>query len=148
MRWMQFMSSFMACEPPSSVPVQPTMKNFQASGPRRARNSVTIFWLPGGRKSVKSRMASRSAARLLIQLEAKPTAMSRVGKKARNTLKAMACEIMLHRGKTRPSTRQIFATKDAPGKSPALFHRESVRGEERDASGAVVLKLDAVNFRP
>ena len=36
-------------------------------------------------------------------LVARPTAISRVGKKARKRLNAMACEIMLQRGKTRPN---------------------------------------------
>src|SRR5246127_3626428 len=99
--------SFMTCEPPSKLPAQPRRANFHRSGPRRLRKSVTILWLPGGRNSVKSRMASRSAVRLPIQLEARPTARSSVGKKARKTLKAMAWEIMLQRGKTRLKVPQI-----------------------------------------
>src|SRR5579871_2663488 len=129
---MPCMRSFMAWEPPRRVPAHPTTKNFHASGPRRDKNSVTIFWLPGGRNSVKSRMASRRAVRLPIQLEAKPTAMSNVGKKARKTLKAMACEIMLHLGKTRANTRQIFAAKDAPGESRLHYSQRKAWVRRKD----------------
>src|SRR5271157_2964154 len=89
------------------LPAQPSTANFQTSGPRRLRKSVTMPWLPGGRNWVKSRMASRRPERLPIQLEVMPTARSRVGKKARKTLKAMACEIMLQRGKTRRNIPQM-----------------------------------------
>jgi len=41
------------------------------------------------------------------RLVAMATVSSNVGKKARKRLKAMACEIMLHRGKTRTKTRRL-----------------------------------------
>src|ERR1700738_3756377 len=40
-----------------------------------------------------------------MRLDAIPTTTSSVGKKATNKLNAMACEIMLHRGKTRAIER-------------------------------------------
>ena len=103
---MPSISNFITCEPPIRLPAQPSKANFQTSGPRRLKKSPTMLWLPGGRKEVKSRMASISAVRLPIQLEARPTASSSVGKNARKTLNAMAWEIMLQRGKTRLSVPQ------------------------------------------
>src|SRR5215470_5875253 len=102
---MPSISSFITCDPPNSVPVQPTKAYFHALGPPRARKSPTIPWLPGGRKCRKFRIVSSSAVLLPIQLEATPTTSNSVGKNARKTLNAMACEIMLHRGYTRPNIR-------------------------------------------
>src|SRR5262252_3175247 len=102
---MPSISSFITCDPPNSVPVQPTKANFHASGPPRARKSPTIPWLPGGRKCRKLRIVSSSAVLLPIQLEATPTTSNSVGKNARKTLNAIACEIMLQRGYTRPNIR-------------------------------------------
>ena len=46
-------------------------------------------------------------------LVAKPTAISSVGKNARNRLYAMACEIMPQRGKTRPNMLRARLAKAA-----------------------------------
>src|SRR5215469_9456107 len=100
---MPSISSFITCDPPNSVPVQPTKAYFHASG--RVRKSPTIPWLPGGRKCRKFRIVSSSAVLLPIQLEATPTTSNSVGKNARKTLNAIACEIMLQRGYTRPNIR-------------------------------------------
>src|ERR1700730_1677116 len=93
----------MTCVPARSVPPKPSSAHFQASGPRLTRNSETICWLPGGRKVVKSEIKSNKLVRPPMGLVAKPTAMSNAGKKARKRLNAMACEIMLQRGKTLPN---------------------------------------------
>src|SRR5579864_3279102 len=100
MIWMPSISSFITCEPASSVPPRPSSAHLQASGPRLTRNSDTICWLPGGRKVVKSEIKSKRLVRTPMGLVATATAISKAGKKARNKLKAMACEIMLQRGKT------------------------------------------------
>ena len=105
------MSCFITCEPPNSVPAHPSSANFHTSGPRRTRKSVTIPWLPGGRNTVKLRIVSSRAVLLPIQLDANHTARSNVGKNARKRLNAIACEITLHRGKTRATTRHIFVVK-------------------------------------
>src|SRR5258707_11729331 len=47
------------------------------------------------------------------RLVATETASSRVGKKAKNRLKAMACEIMPHRGKMRENVRTERLKRDA-----------------------------------
>src|SRR5258708_9888447 len=96
-------SSFTTCVPASSIPTNPSSAHFHASGPRLTRNSETICWLPGGRKLVKSEIRSNRLVPAPIGLVARATAMSKVGKNARNRLNAMACEIMLQRGKTRPN---------------------------------------------
>src|ERR1700732_3526695 len=100
---MPSISNFITCVPASSVPPKPNSAHFHASGPRLIRNSETICWLPGGRKVVKSEIKSNRLVRPPMGLVAKPTAISKAGKKARNRLKAMACEIMLQRGKTLPN---------------------------------------------
>src|SRR6266404_3888062 len=100
------MMSFMTCEPAMAVPNQPTSAHFQACGPRLIRNSETIWRLPGGRYLVKLVMRSRRLVWLPQRLVAMATVRSRVGKKARKRLKAMACEIMPQRGKTRARIRR------------------------------------------
>src|SRR5467141_4092390 len=107
--------------PANSIPPKPTNAHFHASGPRFTRNSETICWLPGGRKLVKSEIKSNSAVRPPMGLVAKPTAISRVGKNARKRLKAIACEIMLHRGNTRANTRYILR-KISPPESMASHY--------------------------
>src|SRR6266446_8598545 len=98
--------SFMTCEPAMMVPAQPTSAHFQACGPRLIKNSETIWRLPGGRYFVKLVMRSRRLVWLPQRLVAMATVSSRVGKKARKRLKAMACEIMPQRGKTRAKMRK------------------------------------------
>src|ERR1700692_635804 len=100
MMWMPSISSFITCEPASSVPPRPSSAPLHASGPRLTRNSETICWLPGGRNVVKSEIKSKRLVRTPMGLVATATAISKAGKKARNKLKAMACEIMLQRGNT------------------------------------------------
>src|SRR6266403_1699684 len=95
------LTSFITWEPASSVPVQPSAAIFQASGPRFTRNSETIAWLPGGKNWVRSAIRSNRLVLPPRRLVASATAISKAGKKARKRLKAMACEIMLHCGKTR-----------------------------------------------
>jgi hypothetical protein len=60
---------------------------------------------------VKSRMASSKAVLFPIQLEAKPTASSRVGKNAKNKLNAIACDMIPQRGNTRANTFQTLIAK-------------------------------------
>src|SRR4029077_19288732 len=95
------MTSFITCDPARSVPVHPSAAIFHASGPRFTKNSETIAWLPGGKNWVKSVIKSNRLVLPPIRLVAKATAISRVGKNARNKLKAIACEITPHRGNTR-----------------------------------------------
>src|SRR5690348_2024609 len=101
----------MTCDPASKVPVHPTSASFQASGPLFTRNSETRPWLPGGKSSVKSSIKSKRLVLPPMLLVAKPTIIRRAGKKARNMLNAMACEIMLQRGNTRPSIRNVRLKK-------------------------------------
>src|SRR5215469_3883891 len=149
---MPSISSFITCDPPNSVPVQPTKAYFHASG--RVRKSPTIPWLPGGRKCRKFRIVSSSAVLLPIQLEATPTTSNSVGKNARKTLNAMACEIMLHRGYTRPSIRHTRLVNWPPRcrnlpyscttalESGALLHsRRQARGAGRRAAQAHFCRL-------
>src|SRR2546427_3286467 len=111
--WMPSMMSFMTCDPAMMVPAQPSTAHFQACGPRLIRNSETIWRLPGGRYRVKLVMRSRRSVWLPRRLVAMATAMSRVGKKARKRLKAIACESMVQRGKTRPRMRRERLRSDA-----------------------------------
>src|SRR6266700_4953984 len=62
-------------------------------------------WLPGGRNCVKSVIRSNRLVLPPIRLVASATAISRAGKNARKRLKAIACEIMLHRGNTLANVR-------------------------------------------
>src|ERR1700685_101498 len=94
----------MTCVPASSVPISPTSAHFHASGPRLTRNSETICWLPGGKRSVRSMIRSNMFVRRPMGLVATPTRISSEGKKARKRLYATACATMLVRGKTRPNT--------------------------------------------
>src|SRR5208282_818230 len=119
-KWIPSINCFITCDPPNSVPAQPSSATFHKSGPRRARKSVTIPWLPGGRNSVKLRIASSRAVLLPIQLDVNHTANNNVGKNARNKLNAIACESTLHRGKTRATTRHIFVVKLCL--APSIFH--------------------------
>src|SRR6266446_5197833 len=100
------MISFMTCEPAMAVPTQPIRAHFQACGPRLIRNSETIWRLPGGRYLVKLVMRSSRLVWLPQRLVAMAKVSSKVGKKARKRLKAMACEIMPQRGKTRARMRR------------------------------------------
>src|ERR1700739_4782225 len=100
------MMSFITWEPAMMVPAQPISAHFQACGPRLIRNSETIWRLPGGRYLVKWVMRSRRLVWLPQRLVAMATLSSRVGKKARKRLNAMACEIMPQRGKTRAKIRR------------------------------------------
>src|SRR6266436_326587 len=101
--WIPSISSRITCVPASSVPPRPSNAHFHASGPRLTRNSETICWLPGGRKLVRSEIKSNRLVRRPIGLVANPTAISKVGENARKRLNAMACAIMLQRGKTLPN---------------------------------------------
>src|ERR1700687_3686951 len=57
-------------------------------------------------------MRSNKLVRPPIRLVANATASSSVGKNARKRLKAIACEITLHRGNTRANTR--YARRRSP----------------------------------
>src|SRR5260370_15414764 len=100
------MMSFMTCERAIAVPNQPIRAHFQACRPRLIRNSETIWRLPGGRYLVKLVTRSRRLVWLPQRLVAMATVSSKVGKKARKRLKAMACEIMPQRGNTRGRRRK------------------------------------------
>src|SRR5260370_11026277 len=56
-----------------------------------------------------------------IRLVANATAIRRVGKNARKRLKAIACEITLHRGNTRANIRYTFR-KSFPAESMASHY--------------------------
>src|SRR5260370_1381059 len=98
--------------PCSTVPLHPRAAIFHASGPCITKNCETIGWLPGGKNCVKSVMRSNRLVLPPIRLVASATAISKVGKNARKRLKAMACEIMLHRGNTRANI--WYARRDNP----------------------------------
>src|SRR5882762_10153760 len=126
MVWIPCITSFITCEPASNVPVHPSAAIFHASGPRFTKNSETIVWLPGGKNCVRSSMRSNKLVLPPIRLVASATAISSVGKNARKRLKAIACEIMLHRGNTRaniPYTRRRSpATEIIAGHYTCLSH--------------------------
>src|SRR5215471_10292625 len=105
----------MTCDPASSVPDQPSNATFHASGPRFTRNSETMPRLSGGRNSIKSLTISSKLALPPMRVVAKATAINNAGKNARKRLNAMACEIMLHLGKTRvnmPKARFTIGAKE------------------------------------
>src|SRR5215471_12451932 len=108
---MPSINNFITCEPPARLPTQPNNANFQMSGPCLLKNSDTIPWLPGGKNSVKSRIVSSRSARVPSQLDPSPTASRSVGKNAKNTLNAIAWEIMPQRGNTRSIARQSWIRK-------------------------------------
>src|SRR6516164_5339159 len=63
-------------------------------------------------------MASSVSVLLPIHVDANPTTNSSVGKNDRNTLNAIACATMLHRGNTRvniPQTRPKGRLPNSPG---------------------------------
>src|SRR5712664_1657110 len=97
----------MTWDPASKVPVHPSAAIFHASGPRFTKNSETIVLLPGGKNCVKSAIRSNRLVLAPIRLVANATAISNVGKNARKRLKAIACEITLHRGNTRANIPYI-----------------------------------------
>src|SRR5216117_1193041 len=113
----------MTCEPARSVPVHPTAATFHASGPRFTKNSETIAWLPGGKNWVRSAIRSNRLVLPPIRLVANATAIKSVGKNARNKLKAIGCEVTLHRGNTRVNIpyarRRSRAAKFIAGIIPA-----------------------------
>ena len=105
------MMSFITCEPTSSVPTQP--KSTQAHGftSRRNRKSETSCQLPGGR-IVESRTASSAPLLPLRELLIRPSTTSKLEKKARNILKATACDTMPHCGMTLASVRNSFFARE------------------------------------
>ena len=101
------MMSFITCEPTSSVPTQPKSTQAQGFTSRRNRKSETSCQLPGGRIA-ESRTASSRPLLPLRELLIRPSATSRLGKNARNILKATACETMPHCGMTLARVRNSF----------------------------------------
>ena len=117
---MPSITNFMTCEPASNVPDHPNSATFQASGPWLTRNSETTLWLPGGRNSVKSCTNSSKLALPPMRVVASATAINSAGKKARKRLNAMACEIMLQRGKTR--VNRLYPRFTIPAKEIIAGH--------------------------
>src|SRR4030095_2153918 len=108
---MPSMMSFITCEPTSNVPTQPRSTQFQGFTSRRTRKSDTSCQLPGGRMADK-RVTSSWPLFALRELLISPTAINRMGKNARNTLKATACETMPHCGMILARVRNSFSAME------------------------------------
>jgi len=97
---MPSIKSFITCERQSGCPPNQAgriSRRRATAGEEIAHYALTA----GGRKFGEIADGIEERVRLPIQVEARPTARSSVGKKARKTLNAMAWEIMPQRGKTR-----------------------------------------------
>ena len=103
--------SFITCVPTSSVPTHPKSTQAQGFTSRRNRKSETSCQLPGGR-IVESCAASSRPTSPLRELLTRPSTTSRLEKKARNILKATACETMPHCGMILASVRNSFFARE------------------------------------
>ena len=86
---------------------------------RRTRKSNTSCQLPGGRMA-DNRTTSSWPLFPLTELLTSPSATSRLGKNARNMLKATACETMPHCGDSCQGAEQ-FLRKRAKRHCPGLY---------------------------
>src|SRR5579864_6930106 len=131
--------SFITWEPTSNVPTQPRSTQIQGFTSRRTRNSDTNGPLPGGRIADKRKTTSWPLFPLREWLIS-PSAFNRIGKNARNILKATAWDTMPHCGMTRARVRNsLFAIERsaiAPNYSVhAVFCRFAVPAIEADHTG-------------
>jgi hypothetical protein len=99
--------SFVTCEPTSSVPTQP--KSTQGPG-------VHLNELPAARggRIIASRTARSRPPFPVRELPIRPSTTSKLEKKARNILKATACETMPHWGTILARVRNSFFARE-PG---------------------------------
>jgi hypothetical protein len=67
-------------------------------------------------------MASSRSVLFPSQVEANPAASSKVGKKAKNKLKVIACDMMPHRGNTRANTFHTLLAKSDLTPMPHYIH--------------------------
>src|SRR6266850_7097738 len=126
------MTSFITCEPASNVPIKPNAAIFQASGSRFTKNSETILWLPGGKNRNRSVIKPSRFVFPPIRLVASAPPTSNAGKNARNRLYAIACEIMLQRGNTRPNVRYARRMRSAA----EIIARHYTRWNQQAVSGS------------
>src|ERR1700682_1084536 len=105
------MMSFITCEPARRAPAAPNNVQRKGSTSRRNRKSDTSCQLPGGRIA-ESRAAISLPFSPRRELLSRPRPKSSMGKKARNILKATACDTMPHCGTILASVRNSFLATD------------------------------------